>query len=68
MERIELLEAVNHASQNWKTVVDKRIIDGVNFEVYSEADVFSLQFRSMYLAIALKQFVAKNMTGNMQTQ
>jgi hypothetical protein len=67
MERIKLLEAVSCTSQNWETVVDKRIIDGMNFEVSSEADVFSLQFRSMYLAIALKQFVA-SMTGNMQTQ
>jgi hypothetical protein len=56
-ERIKLLEAVNRTSQNWKTVVDKRIIDGMDFEVYSEADVFSLQFRSMYLAIALKQLL-----------
>ncbi|KAI2509539.1 hypothetical protein MHU86_4916 [Fragilaria crotonensis] len=69
MKRIELLETVNHASRNWKTVVDTRCHDrrASRFESYSEADIFSLRFRSMYLALALKQFVA-NVTGDMQTQ
>ncbi len=67
MERIELLEAVNHASHNWKTVVDTRSCDGSSFNNYSEGGVFSLRFWSMYLAIALKHFVA-NVTGDMRTQ
>jgi hypothetical protein len=65
MERIELLETINCATQNWKTVVDTRI-DGVSFDLYSEADVFSLRLRRTYLAVALKQFVA-NVTGDMRT-
>jgi hypothetical protein len=67
LERIELLEAVNHASHNWKNVIDARNCDALRFNSYSEGDVFSLRFRSMYLALALKQFVA-NVTGDMQTQ
>ena len=67
LERIELLEAVNHASHNWKNVIDARNRDALRFNSYSEGDVFSLRFRSMYLALALKQFVA-NVTGDMQTQ
>ncbi|KAI2489341.1 hypothetical protein MHU86_25254 [Fragilaria crotonensis] len=70
MNRIELLETVNHASRNWKTaVVDTRSHDrgASRFESYSEADIFSLRFWSMYLALALKHFVA-NVTGDMQTQ
>jgi hypothetical protein len=67
MERIELLETVNCASQNWKTVVDTRTDGAARVACYSEADVFSLRFRSTYLAIALKQFLA-NVTGDMQTQ
>jgi hypothetical protein len=66
MERIEQLETLNCTSCNWKTVVDTRI-DGVSFDLYSKADVFLLRFRSSYLALALKQFVA-NVTGDMQTQ
>ena len=70
IQRIELLETANHASRNWKTVVDTRSNDhgaSPTFESYSETDIFSLRFRSMYLALALKQFVA-NVTGDMQTQ
>jgi hypothetical protein len=64
MERIKLLEMVNCASQNWKTVVDTRI-DDARVACYSKADVFLLRFRSTYLAIALlNQFVA-NVTGDM---
>ena len=67
MERIELLEAVNHASHNWKTVVDTRSCDGSRFNSYSEqGGVFSLRFWSMYLALALKQFVA-NATSDIRT-
>jgi hypothetical protein len=48
-------------------VIDARNRDTLRFNSYSEGDVFSLRFRSMYLALALKQFVA-NVTGDMQTQ
>jgi len=53
MKRIELLETVNHASRNWKTVVDTRSHDrgASRFESYSEADIFSLRFRSMFFAL-----------------
>ncbi len=67
MERIELLEAVNHASHSWKTVVDTRSCDGSRFNSYSEGGVFSLRFRSMYLALALKQLVA-NVTCDVRMQ
>jgi hypothetical protein len=66
MERIELLESVNRAASNWNFIVD-RSMGSSKSRYYSEADVFSLRCRSMYLAIALKQFVL-NVTGNMKTQ
>ena len=57
MERIELLESVNGAANNWKSVVDMRMGDTASESLkshYSESDVFSLRYRSMYLALALK--------------
>jgi hypothetical protein len=67
MERIEILESVNCSATNWKNVVDTRM--GCSFlnGQYSESDVFSLRYRSMYLALALKQFVL-NVTGDLRTQ
>ena len=71
MERIELLESVNGAANNWKSVVDMlRMGDTATESLkshYSESDVFLLQYRSMYLALALKQFVL-NVTGDLRTQ
>ena len=71
MERIEMLEAVNRSPSNWKTVIDTRstgtIDSGSKRHSYSEADAFSLRYRSMYLALALKQFVL-NVTDNLKTQ
>ena len=68
MERIDLLESVNRASRNWTFVVDRRVSDNSSMSHnYSAADIFSLTYRSMCLAIALKQFVV-NITGNMRTQ
>ncbi|KAI2492542.1 hypothetical protein MHU86_22024 [Fragilaria crotonensis] len=66
MERIEILESVNRAASNWKNVVDTRM-GGTFKSHYSEADVFSLRYRSMYLALALKQFVL-NVTGDLRIQ
>jgi hypothetical protein len=67
MERIEILESVNRSAANWKNVIDTSM--GCSFlkGQYSESDVFSLRYRSMYLALALKQFVL-NVTGNLRTQ
>jgi hypothetical protein len=66
MERIEILESVNCAASNWKNVVDTRM--GGPFQShYSESNVFSLRYRSMYLALALKQFVL-NVTGDLRSQ
>jgi len=71
MERIEMLEAVNRSPSNWKTVIDTRstgtIDSGSKRHSYSEADAFLLRYRSMYLALALKQFVL-NVTDNLKTQ
>ena len=68
MERIELLESVNRASSNWTFVIDRRVSDhSSTSHNYSAADIFSLRYRSMYLAIALKQFVL-NVTGDLRTQ
>lgn len=66
MNRIEVFEAVNCTGCNWNFVVDTSGGDQ-SLKNYSEADVLSLRFRSMYLAIALKQFVL-SVTGNLQTQ
>ena len=65
--RIEILESVNCSAANWKNVIDTSM--GCSFlkGQYSESDVFSLRYRSMYLALALKQFVL-NVTGNLRTQ
>jgi hypothetical protein len=72
MERIEMLEAVNRSPSNWKTVIDARstsstVDSGAKRHSYSETDAFLLRFRSMYLALALKQFVL-NVTDNLKTQ
>ncbi len=68
MERIELLESVNRAARNWTFIVEKSVgSPSSESHRYSEADVFALRHRSMYLAIALKQF-AWHVTGDMQTQ
>ena len=72
MERIETFECENRAASNWLELcgwlVDTSTGDQQSLKYYPETDViFSLRFRSMYLAIALKQFVL-NVTGNMKTQ
>jgi hypothetical protein len=72
MERIEMLEAVNRSPSSWKTVIDTRstsstLDSGAKRHSYSETDAFSLRYRSMYLALALKQFVL-NVTDNLKTQ
>ncbi len=65
MERIELLESVNRKGKSWTRVIETR---SWNMETcpYSESDVFTLRFRSMYLALALRQFVL-NMSGDLRT-
>ena len=68
LERIEILESVNRSSMNWKNVIDARCNTSSEAKGhYSESDVFSLRYRSMYLALALKQFVL-NVTDNLKTQ
>ena len=64
MNRIEVFEAVNRTGSNWNFVVDTSGGDQ-SLKNYSEADVLSLRFRSMFLAIALKQFVL-NVTGDIR--
>jgi hypothetical protein len=65
MERIELLESVNCAARNWTFIVEKSLgSPSSESHRYSEADVFALRYRSMYLAIALKQFML-HVTGDM---
>ncbi|KAI2512807.1 hypothetical protein MHU86_1595 [Fragilaria crotonensis] len=66
MERIELLESVNRKGKSWTRVVEPL---SWNMETcpYSESDVFTLRFRSKYLALALRQFVL-NMSGDLRTQ
>jgi hypothetical protein len=66
MEQIELLESVNRTGRNWRNVIDKRM-DHTTKSHYSESDVFSLRYRSKYLALALKQFVL-NVTGDLRIQ
>jgi hypothetical protein len=74
MEFIEMLEAANRSSpSNWKTVIDTRstsstVDSGVKRHSYSETDAFSLRYRSMYLSLALKEFVLLNVTDNLKTQ
>lgn len=68
---IEILESVNCSATNWKNVVDTGMA-GSSFlkgQQYSESDVsiLSLRYRSMYLALALMQFVV-DVTGNLRTQ
>jgi len=65
MERIELLESVNRKGKSWTRVAEPL---SWNMETcpYSESDVFTLRFRSMYLALALRQFVL-NMSGDLRT-
>ena len=67
MKHIKVMESVNRSASNWKNVVDTK--NGSTFVKahYSESDVFSLIYRSMYLALAVKQFVL-NVTGNLRTQ
>ena len=68
LERIEILESVNRCSMNLKNVIDTRCTTSSEAKGhYSELDVFSLRYRSMYLALALKQFVL-NVTNNLKTQ
>ena len=67
MEGIETFESVNCSAGNWNFLVVDSSAGDQSLKYYSEADVFSLRFRSMYLAIALKQFVL-NVTGDMKTQ
>ena len=67
MDRIEVLESVNRSANNWRNVADTESGHGFVKAHYSESDVFSLRYRSIYLALALKQFVL-NVTGDLRTQ
>ena len=67
MQRIEILESVNHSASKWSNVVDTTTGCSIVNAHYSESDVFSLRYRSMYLALALKQFVL-NVTGDLRSQ
>ncbi len=68
LERIEVLESVSCSAMNWKNVIDARCTPSSKTKShYSESDVLSLRYRSMYLALALKQFVL-NVTNNLKTQ
>ena len=66
MDRIELLESVNRKGKNWKNVVESGTWSTETCP-YSESDVLTLRLRSMYLALALRQFVL-NMTDDLRTQ
>ena len=67
LERIEILESVNCLAANWMNVADVRCASSVEKSHYSESDVFSLRYRSLYLALALKQFVL-HVTNDLRTQ
>ena len=68
IERIEILESGNGGPANRKIVVDSRYATvRTASQQYSESDVFSLRYRSTYLALALKQFVL-HVTDNLKTQ
>ena len=67
IERIEILESVNATAANWKKVVDTIHTSAATESQYSESDVFSLRYRSMYLALVLRQFVL-HVTDNLKTQ
>jgi hypothetical protein len=68
IERSEILESVNGGPANWKSVFDSRYATvRTASQQYSESDVFSLRYRSLYLALALKQFVL-HVTDNLKTQ
>jgi hypothetical protein len=66
IDRIELLESVNRKGKNWMNVVES---GSWSMETcpYSESEIMTLRLRSMYLALALRQFVF-NMTGDLRMQ
>ena len=58
IERFELLESIDGGPANWDGVVNSRYttVRTVS-QQFSKLDVFSLRDRSLFLALALKQFV-----------
>ncbi|KAI2508418.1 hypothetical protein MHU86_5945 [Fragilaria crotonensis] len=66
LDRIELLESVNRNGKTWANVVEP---GSWSMETcpYSESDIHTLRLRSMYIALALRQFVC-HVTGDMKTQ
>ena len=66
LDRIELLESVNRNGKNWTNVVEPGSWS-VETCPYSESDIHTLRLRSMYIALALRQFVC-HVTGDMKTQ
>jgi hypothetical protein len=66
MDRIELLESVNRKGWNWKNVVESGTWS-IETCPYAESEIMTLRLRSIYLALALRQFVF-NMTDNLRTQ
>ncbi len=68
LERIEVLESGNCSAMNWKNVIGARCTPSSKTKShYSESDFILLRYRSMYLALVLKQFVL-NVTNNLKTQ
>ena len=62
------MESGNGGPANWKIAVDSRYATvRTASQQYSKSDVFSLRYWSLYLALALKQFVL-HVTDNLKTQ
>jgi hypothetical protein len=66
LDRIELLESVSRNGKSWTNVVEPGSWS-VEACPYSESDIHTLRLRSMYIALALRQFV-RHVTGDMKTQ
>ena len=56
LDWIELLESVNRNGKNWANVVEPGSWSAEACP-YSESEILTLRLRSMYIALALRQFV-----------
>jgi hypothetical protein len=66
LDRIELLESVNRNGKIWTNVVEPGSWS-VKTCPYAKSDIHTLRLRSMYIVLALRQFVC-HVTGDMKTQ
>jgi hypothetical protein len=66
LDRIELLESMDRNGKIWTNVVVPGSW-GVETRPYSESDIHTLRLRTMYIALALRQFVC-HVTSDIKTQ